>query len=341
MHPPAILEAVRRVVDEFDALQSIYGLDFSTDSDALSELRRISTTTSDPSSAARSRQAPEHSSTARTSEFTPVLKELPDVKLRLNDTTTLRALLPVRYLLDPDAVPLVWLDHGERSRDKASSPGTIVAQKDVLDAALQAFVYEQSASRDEPVEMLLEIAQHATDLLHDQEQLRQVEAATDFDDDDADSSSVVFDNFFGNTEVTSTGQTITKAKKLGRRLMYSHHIRAPGKRRAIIECARQLNLSGFSKIGYPGVVLIEGEEDACDAYVNAIQRLRWKYFAVRGEEIVEADDECLATGTINSLRKLPLGLFHEFGPDEMNLLAAECRKYDLEDLFKTCMKIYR
>ena len=65
--------------------------------------------------------------------------------------------------------------------------------------------------------------------------------------------------------------------KLGGRVMYSHHIWAPGdqkmllaqsylplgKRRAIQRWAHDLWLGGYSKIGYPGIIIVEGPEECC------------------------------------------------------------------------------
>eukprot|EP00471_Norrisiella_sphaerica_P004388 CAMPEP_0184481754 /NCGR_PEP_ID=MMETSP0113_2-20130426/3320_1 /TAXON_ID=91329 /ORGANISM="Norrisiella sphaerica, Strain BC52" /LENGTH=337 /DNA_ID=CAMNT_0026861081 /DNA_START=139 /DNA_END=1152 /DNA_ORIENTATION=- len=64
---------------------------------------------------------------------------------------------------------------------------------------------------------------------------------------------------------------------LGRRLIFSHHIINTAKREAVVKFAVQLGLSGCSKIGWPGVILIEGLEENVREYVDAISRLRWKH----------------------------------------------------------------
>lgn len=53
---------------------------------------------------------------------------------------------------------------------------------------------------------------------------------------------------------------------LGRRCCYSHHIIAPSKREAVMKWALALGLAGLSKIGWPGVIIVEGPESACIAY---------------------------------------------------------------------------
>ena len=50
---------------------------------------------------------------------------------------------------------------------------------------------------------------------------------------------------------------------LGRRIIYSHHIIANSKRRGLVDLASQYNLGGYAKIGWPGIILIEGDESHC------------------------------------------------------------------------------
>uniref|UniRef100_A0A0G4FJI8 RWD domain-containing protein n=1 Tax=Chromera velia CCMP2878 TaxID=1169474 RepID=A0A0G4FJI8_9ALVE len=123
---------------------------------------------------------------------------------------------------------------------------------------------------------------------------------------------------------------------LGRRLLYSHHIRAESKKRAILEWAAELGLGGYSKVGYPGVIVVEGDEQCVQEYVSRLQRLRWKHFVVRGEQITEGREG----GDLDSMRALPRRM-SQLGPEEMSQLASLCRQAGLEDLFLTSMKIYR
>ncbi|GMF25988.1 unnamed protein product [Phytophthora fragariaefolia] len=118
---------------------------------------------------------------------------------------------------------------------------------------------------------------------------------------------------------------------LGRRAIYFHHIIASNKRRVVKEWALELQLSGFSKIGWPGVVIVEGAEPDVQEYVRRLQHLRWKQITVRGEQTEE--------GVVDDLRRLPRG-FREFPEDGMSDLAAACRDAGLEELFLTTMKIY-
>ena len=125
---------------------------------------------------------------------------------------------------------------------------------------------------------------------------------------------------------------------LGRRLLYSHHIINPNKRKVVIEWALELGLGGLSKIGWPGVIVVEGPECGCKEYVRRLQHLRWKHLAVRGEQQEQAQAGSGEAG-IDGLRRLPRG-FQELGKDQMSEMAQKCREAGLEELFLTSMKIY-
>ncbi|KDO27923.1 hypothetical protein SPRG_07197 [Saprolegnia parasitica CBS 223.65] len=116
---------------------------------------------------------------------------------------------------------------------------------------------------------------------------------------------------------------------LGRRAIYFHHIIASSKRRVVIDWAKELHLGGFSKIGWPGVIIVEGDEPCVAEYVRRLQHLRWKQMVVRGEQ-VETSSE--------ALRRLPSPLTEL---DDMSILAAACADAGVTDLFLTTMKIYR
>ncbi|KAG1700345.1 hypothetical protein DVH05_012146 [Phytophthora capsici] len=129
----------------------------------------------------------------------------------------------------------------------------------------------------------------------------------------------------------------TPERVLGRRAIYFHHIIASNKRRVVKEWARELQLGGFSKIGWPGVVIVEGAESNVQEYVRRLQHLRWKQITVRGEQTEEVNET--STQDIDSLRRLPC-TFHEFPENGMSDLAAACQVAGLEELFLTTMKIY-
>lgn len=127
--------------------------------------------------------------------------------------------------------------------------------------------------------------------------------------------------------------TLVPSPVFGRRLIYSHHIIAKRKRAEIQALASEHKLSGFVKIGWPGIIIVEGLEEDCQAFYDDIRRWPWQYLAVRGEmqEIMSPEN------TVDQYRRFSHGFSEE---DDMSVLAAACREAGLESLFKTSMKVY-
>jgi hypothetical protein len=85
--------------------------------------------------------------------------------------------------------------------------------------------------------------------------------------------------------VSSRGGSPDVRPQFGRRWIVSHHLKNPTKRSNIVAWAKELSLGGFSKPGYPGCIVVEGESSACDEY---FQRLRtktgnWKNLVLRAD----------------------------------------------------------
>jgi hypothetical protein len=74
---------------------------------------------------------------------------------------------------------------------------------------------------------------------------------------------------------------------LGRRVIYSHHISSPAKQKDIRKVAAELELGGYAKVGKPGVIVIEGAEEACRQYCPRLVALGWKFQQEVGEETEE------------------------------------------------------
>ena len=129
------------------------------------------------------------------------------------------------------------------------------------------------------------------------------------------------------TSPPNSGQNI-----LGRRLIYSHHIISKVKRANMKQLGSYYNLTGYLKIGWPGIIIIEGAEQSCQDFYDDIKVWAWKYLVVRGEQ-----QETVGKGaSLDSLRRF--GSFQEVS--DMSIVATHCREVDLEALFRTSMKVY-
>ncbi|XP_047449773.1 RWD domain-containing protein 2B [Mugil cephalus] len=88
--------------------------------------------------------------------------------------------------------------------------------------------------------------------------------------------------------------------------IYSHHIYNKSKRKNILEWSKELDLSGFSMPGKPGIVCVEGPQSACEEFWSRVKVLTWKKIMIRHREDIplHCQGEDSSTGdSIDSLRK--------------------------------------
>ncbi|KAL7482380.1 hypothetical protein ACHAW6_008084 [Cyclotella cf. meneghiniana] len=140
-------------------------------------------------------------------------------------------------------------------------------------------------------------------------------------------------SFAKSLNVSSCDQ-ISRTATLGRRFIYSHHIIANSKRKALASLASEYDLGGYVKIGWPGIIIVEGCETSCVSFVDEIKSWRWQHLSVRVEDkkgIPDSED-------IDSCRQLPKA-FIELGEDDMSTLARNCRESGMEHMLLACLKI--
>ncbi|CAB9517252.1 RWD domain-containing protein 2B [Seminavis robusta] len=140
---------------------------------------------------------------------------------------------------------------------------------------------------------------------------------------------------FCTTAAATSSTTATTADPshnsnvLGRRLIYSHHIISKVKRANLKDLASHYQLTGYVKIGWPGLIIIEGPEHHCQYFYDDIKQWAWKYLVVRGEQQEKGNN-------LDALRK-----FDQFWEvSDMSMVADHCRQVGLESLFRTSMKVY-
>ena len=79
-------------------------------------------------------------------------------------------------------------------------------------------------------------------------------------------------------------------------LLTSHHLISPTKRRSMQHWSAQLNVSGFAKVGYPGIIYCEGFQGQVEQFVANIKAMQWLALRVRFVEPVLEDGRPLAEG---------------------------------------------
>jgi hypothetical protein len=137
---------------------------------------------------------------------------------------------------------------------------------------------------------------------------------------------------------------------IARRLIWFHHIKAPGKRKAARQWAEELDLGGFAKPGYPGIIVIEGRAEDCDEYVTRLKQLTWKAMSVRvaeQEDRVEKEDRVEAKGRDAATtrttvprpgdRRLPAS-FEELPENGLGAMGEALRAAGLEHLLEAALK---
>ena len=60
---------------------------------------------------------------------------------------------------------------------------------------------------------------------------------------------------------------------LARLVVRSHHIIAQSKRHAIADAARELDLTGYAWVGWPGLMLLRGDRRDCSTFWERLCRL--------------------------------------------------------------------
>ncbi|OCH92978.1 hypothetical protein OBBRIDRAFT_790700 [Obba rivulosa] len=64
-------------------------------------------------------------------------------------------------------------------------------------------------------------------------------------------------------------------------LLTSHHLISPNKRRSLRQWSSALSLTGFAKVGYPGVIYCEGVQEHVEEFVTSVKAMQWLALRVR------------------------------------------------------------
>ena len=149
-----------------------------------------------------------------------------------------------------------------------------------------------------------------------------------------------------------------------RSLIWFHHIKSLTKRKNIVAWAHELRIGGYSKPGFPGIIICEGQQEDVAEYVHRIRQMRWQAMSVRAEQLDHGDvspndlpsqpsaslQHCAhlqasaagkvhADDPIRMPRRLFATSFTELPERGMDQLAAACQAAGLEELFLASMKI--
>ena len=131
----------------------------------------------------------------------------------------------------------------------------------------------------------------------------------------------------------------TSPINFSRRWIWVHHITNRDRCNDIVKEANSLLLCGYLKSGYPGVIVIEGKIDSCDAFVNWIKGNKSRpggFGRNWGHHVRGQIDNCEKRKLLNCLPEIEEinenRTFHHLG-EELKIFAAKCRECEIEDEF--------
>ncbi|RDB24428.1 RWD domain-containing protein 2B [Hypsizygus marmoreus] len=81
-------------------------------------------------------------------------------------------------------------------------------------------------------------------------------------------------------------------------LLTSHHLISSNKRRSLQNWSASLSITGFAKVGYPGVIYAQGHKENVEEFVANIKAMQWLALRVRFVEPLEVEmqrDGCQRT----------------------------------------------
>ncbi|XP_058065204.1 RWD domain-containing protein 2A [Anopheles bellator] len=78
--------------------------------------------------------------------------------------------------------------------------------------------------------------------------------------------------------------------------IYSHHLKSRSKRQTIVKTARDLELTGFSRPGKPGIICVEGPQPDTQEFWRAIKSLRWQKIQIKLSETSAVKETRFADG---------------------------------------------
>ncbi|KAI0652585.1 hypothetical protein C8Q79DRAFT_898503 [Trametes meyenii] len=94
--------------------------------------------------------------------------------------------------------------------------------------------------------------------------------------------------------VTATGLTAQAPKETSLRyhaLFTSHHLKSPQKRRSLSQWSHELMLTGFAKIGHPGVIYCEGVQEDVEEFISRVKGMQWLALRLRFIEPAPSDND--------------------------------------------------
>lgn len=102
----------------------------------------------------------------------------------------------------------------------------------------------------------------------------------------------------GKSETVTSANGTKQPIEMERLWIYSHHLKSTTKRQDLLKLAKELDLSGFSKPGKPGIICVEGRKEDTQEFWKCIRQWAWQRITVR-----LAESKMRAEGNMGSFRR--------------------------------------
>ncbi|KZV81949.1 hypothetical protein EXIGLDRAFT_844161 [Exidia glandulosa HHB12029] len=119
-------------------------------------------------------------------------------------------------------------------------------------------------------------------------------------------------------------------------VLWFHHLLSTTKRSDIVSLATAHRLSGISKPGYPGCLIVEGSPTDVHAYVAELRSWRWQGFQVRSEHALEDGRRMSEIWTNDAASHCWKGVVEV---EKMADIVKALRPFELDQLFMRAMKL--
>lgn len=125
------------------------------------------------------------------------------------------------------------------------------------------------------------------------------------------------------------------SKHFCRLWLYMHHIYSKTKRRNILTCAGELDLTGFCLPGKPGVVCVEGTKQNTKEFYSILRSWNWKSITCRRREVDESCCDVSGCRKVEGFQELVLDTHGHRSPHmDMGQFLAYLREHKLDYMFK-------
>ncbi|ENN71057.1 RWD domain-containing protein 2A [Dendroctonus ponderosae] len=135
--------------------------------------------------------------------------------------------------------------------------------------------------------------------------------------------------------VIETTDHCSEDAELVRFWIYSHHIYSKTKRKALIDLADELKLSGFVMPGKPGIICVEGTSRDVNEFWQAVKNMNWKKIFCK---ITESNKEDSKGGTFLRFKDFLELVFENHGPKFNHMDMGEFYRYleahEVANIFK-------